>query len=344
MPDSFIPAFSLSAPPLDGRAAFEAYCEAVEPVFGCAQPAGEDPEHFQCDVAAWHLGTLMIGRFAATALSFERSEMIAAASGMDHILVQLYVTGGFVGRADHYPMRVEPGDLCLFDMSGTLRTDARAFGNISMMVPRAYFAAAFSDVGALNGYVLRGGEPRTSLVADYLRALVQRLPRLGKAEAEAAARAVVTLLVTILQQPSQLTDRPALERPASLLLAITRYVGEHLDDRALSAAALVGRFALSRATLYRLFEPLGGVSDYIRRRRLIGAAIEITGTAGGGKIADIAYRWGFESEGSFSRAFKRRFGLTPAAARELNARNWSAESADETSRPEQIFSRWLRTL
>jgi AraC-like DNA-binding protein len=339
-----IPGFALAAPPTAGGTALAAYCAAVEPVFRCTLPPGTAPAAFRCDVAAWHLGTLMIGRFAATALNFERDAMIAATSGMDHLLVQLYIAGDFTGFADDRPMRVGPDDICLFDMAGTLRTEASDFSNISMMVPRAYFAAAFRDVGALNGLVLRADAAQASLVADYLRALVMRLPQLGATEAEAAARAVITLLVTILQLQAPGTESVAHDRPPSLLLGITRHIGERLADPGLTTADLARHFNVSRATLYRLFEPLGGVSDYIRRRRLTGAAIELTGTAGSGKLADLAFRWGFDSEGSFSRAFKRRFGLTPASARMLSTRDRLATDVAGAIRPEERFSRWLRTL
>jgi AraC-like DNA-binding protein len=47
-----------------------------------------------------------------------------------------------------------------------------------------------------------------------------------------------------------------------------RFFDTHLTSPALEADMLVGNFGLSRASLYRLFSPIGGVAAYIRRERL----------------------------------------------------------------------------
>jgi hypothetical protein len=49
---------------------------------------------------------------------------------------------------------------------------------------------------------------------------------------------------------------------------IKRYIEQHLASPELSPASICAAFGLSRATLYRLFEPLGGIASSIRERRL----------------------------------------------------------------------------
>jgi AraC-like DNA-binding protein/SAM-dependent methyltransferase len=55
------------------------------------------------------------------------------------------------------------------------------------------------------------------------------------------------------------------------------------------------------------------VSEYIRRRRLDLAAIDIKK---GEKIIDVAIRYGYESQTAFSRAFSRFHGVAPSLARD----------------------------
>ena len=68
----------------------------------------------------------------------------------------------------------------------------------------------------------------------------------------------------------------------------------------------------------RLFSFLTQIplSEYIRRRRLTVSATDIQA---GGKIIDIAQRYGYESPAAFSRAFGQWHGCTPSAARHKNA-------------------------
>ncbi|MED5018498.1 AraC family transcriptional regulator [Paenibacillus chibensis] len=65
----------------------------------------------------------------------------------------------------------------------------------------------------------------------------------------------------------------------------------------------------------RMFSFLSGItlSEYIRRRRLTLAAIELSHSDS--KVIDIALKYGYASPDSFSRAFQNMHGVTPSEAR-----------------------------
>ncbi|MDF2542490.1 MAG: AraC family transcriptional regulator [Herbinix sp.] len=66
----------------------------------------------------------------------------------------------------------------------------------------------------------------------------------------------------------------------------------------------------------RLFQKVIGCGpmEYIRKRRLSNAAIEIS--FGHRYIKDIGFTWGFNSHENFVRAFKNQFGISPIQYRE----------------------------
>jgi AraC-like DNA-binding protein len=79
---------------------------------------------------------------------------------------------------------------------------------------------------------------------------------------------------------------------------------------------LARTFGLSRASLYRLFEPVGGVASYIRTRRLARARQELTAPGlEDRRIGPIAYRAGFHSIPAFNSAFRPAYGQTPRSTR-----------------------------
>jgi len=55
--------------------------------------------------------------------------------------------------------------------------------------------------------------------------------------------------------------------------------------------------------------------EYVKERRLIKASEEI---ANGKKIIDAALEYGYESHSGFTKAFKNKFGFSPALLRALS--------------------------
>lgn len=90
-------------------------------------------------------------------------------------------------------------------------------------------------------------------------------------------------------------------------------------SRAWTVAGLAREVALSRSALAERFVALMGEPpiQYLMRRRLALAAQMLR--TGGEAIVRVAERSGYESEAAFSRAFKREFGMPPAAWRRAEA-------------------------
>ncbi len=96
---------------------------------------------------------------------------------------------------------------------------------------------------------------------------------------------------------------------------ILNYIEEHLEEK-LTNKQLADIAGYSEYHFLQLFKAHTGqtVMEYICRRRLFRAMDEIVA---GGRIIDVAFRYGFESHSAFSRAFKREFGLSPSLLRTL---------------------------
>ena len=96
--------------------------------------------------------------------------------------------------------------------------------------------------------------------------------------------------------------------------AALRYIEEHLTGE-IDQERLARLAGTSNFQFQRVFSFITGVSlaEYIRRRRLTLAAIEIQTTKK--RILDIAFDYGYESHESFSRAFKKIHNISPSQAR-----------------------------
>ena len=118
----------------------------------------------------------------------------------------------------------------------------------------------------------------------------------------------------ILQQPHATASvHPARRND---LDAICRFIDMHLLSSELSPELVAGEFGMSRAVLFRVFKPMGGVATYIRRQRLGWAAARFAeGGASPKSIAVIARQLNFTSVPAFARAYKEHHGSSPARLR-----------------------------
>ncbi|MDF2629079.1 MAG: transcriptional regulator, AraC family [Symbiobacteriaceae bacterium] len=92
------------------------------------------------------------------------------------------------------------------------------------------------------------------------------------------------------------------------------YIEAHLLDE-IGFVDVARAVAFSPFHFHRLFQGVMGetITDHIRKRRLDGAAQQLVRTDR--RILDIAVTYRFESQASFTKAFRRAYGVAPGAYR-----------------------------
>ncbi|WP_096199920.1 AraC family transcriptional regulator [Bacillus sp. FJAT-45350] len=92
------------------------------------------------------------------------------------------------------------------------------------------------------------------------------------------------------------------------------YIEENLDST-IDLHEVANRAFCSEYHFKRLFSLLSGItiSEYIRRRRLTLAALELKDSQV--KVIDVAMKYGYQSPDAFSRAFQNFHGVTPSLSR-----------------------------
>ena len=157
------------------------------------------------------------------------------------------------------------------------------------------------------------------MAAAALQTLLSQIKRATAAEMDELVTGVVALAAPVIALSSSgrtSTSRSVVAAPLESFGSIARFIEANLASRELRIEEITRTFGLSRASLYRLFEPVGGVASYIRTRRLVRARKELTAPGlQDHRIGPIAYRAGFQSIPAFNRAFREAYGKTPGSAR-----------------------------
>jgi AraC family transcriptional regulator len=106
----------------------------------------------------------------------------------------------------------------------------------------------------------------------------------------------------------------SLNRMNKALAYIEEHLTEDIDYREVAKIAHCSEYHFKR-----MFSFLSGIglSEYIRRRRLTLAALDLKDT--NLRIIDVAVKYGYDSADSFSRAFHSIHGILPSEARGENA-------------------------
>lgn len=321
-------------------AAGDAYAVWRETVSAIFEPTLDADEHepFRAEVGMFHLGDLLFSNTSVTQQRFARTPRMIRRDGMDHFLIQVYYKGGYRGDVDGDSIDLRPGEVSILDLAKPLATKADSSDTLSLIVPRRRLDSLLAT-DRLHGRVLRGTQ--ASLFSDYVFSLQRRLPSLLQEEA-ASATQVLTGLFAALARPAIAVPLPAVQRELALARA-RRHIENQLHRPRLGTEEIRSAAAISRAGLYRLFEPCGGVARYLLTRRLARCRQALENPQDRRLIAEIAYAHGFVSEAHFSRAFRREYGVTPSEARRCGRpATRTAAIVPKTSASGTGFNDWLR--
>ena len=100
----------------------------------------------------------------------------------------------------------------------------------------------------------------------------------------------------------------------SILEKTIELIEDNLDNQELNISFISNKVFVSPYYLQRIFYSLIGktIGAYIRERRLTEAGTDIKK---GEKVADVAIKYGYDSQESFTRAFKKFHGVNPGVAK-----------------------------
>ncbi|MCJ2131690.1 helix-turn-helix domain-containing protein [Methylobacterium sp. E-045] len=320
--------------PTDPALLAQSWCRHLAPVFE-AELASDADLAAPIALTTYHFGEALIGSVTAPAQRLERSARTIARQGVDHILIQFYTAGqGRVGAARR-ETEVKASQLVVFDLAQPIVSEAGPVSATNVMLPRKLLGDQITTIENLHGQALDyRSAPVRNLSYTYLSGLVASATAAESHQLRYLSSAAADLCAACFQPDAN--QAPALDRLNKV--AICQFIEQELASESLGIDALIIRFGLSRATLYRLFEEEDGVASHIRERRLL-RAMKLLGAEGGRpRISSVAYATGFSDEKTFSRAFRRRFGFLPSEA----LAEWPVAPYGQDNAP--VLLGWMRSL
>lgn len=243
-------------------------------------------------------------------------------------MTQISGRSGFIWN--DFQRVVDVGDLALTNKSAGFWEYNRTGINESLS-----FLIEFDQIG-LPESMVHAAVPQvqhsaiTPLLLNQVRAVHQNADRLAAGPvAEAVGKSTVALVRALVASvgAGARTRREIAEE--TLLVRVLAYVRAHLTDPDLTAARIAHVHNISIRSLYRLCEA-GDVrlEPWIIQQRLVGARKDLAAPQFAYRtIEGIARSWGFTNASHFTRRFRRAYGMTPRAWREVSRLGRPAGSA-----------------
>lgn len=279
----------------------------------------------------------------------ERADLVgrpfrAGGRSLDHLGFCLVLDGAIEVEAGGAAAVAKAGDIALLNLREPMRlvfgSQGSMTSSLTLWVRRTRLPIQLTQ-SPLPGVLAKAVAPGIAVVAAAFRALLTQLDTITVKEMDELVVGLVVLVAHAmpLRTTSNLSQ-PKPPAPLETFVTLCRYIEGNLTARDLGVEKLAATFGLSRASLYRLFEPVGGVASFIRERRLARAVQELT-TPGlqDRRIGPIAYQAGFHSIAAFNRAFRAAYGETPRDIRKQTS--GITTIVKEPPHEIGILARWL---
>jgi AraC-like DNA-binding protein len=295
---------------------FELWRWAVAPMFEIDAAKSQDRSSYRVQSDGYYYDEMPISATHAAATSYDRPSRVIAKAGLDNVLLSIYEDRDYLICADGQERTIRAGDIVALDLSRPSRITAPEAASITVIVPRHLLSNLSANLDDSHGLVLPKGSPLNALLASHMRELLIQAPRLDRVAGLAVTRATAALAAACLGTAEEGRVPASSSIRTAVLRLIRQAIDENLGNPELGPDFLARRFALSRARLYRMFEPLGGVKSYIQQRRLMRAHQAISDPAFFHEsITTLAERYGFMDKSAFSRAYRALYGVSPSESR-----------------------------
>jgi AraC-like DNA-binding protein len=274
---------------------------------------------FSGSIDSYRVGNLTFMECRTDPISQSRPLARISTDSVRQLVFHVAVEGTFETATGLYPRRTVvqsgPGILAL-DMNQPMQMTRSTCRLLAFFLPRELVESVLPEAESIHGRVIEYHSPLARMIPKHLAHLCDKLPTMSAPDAYDAMHTCAMLIAAAFGKQTGLSGNARAAARAAMFATARRYIEANLGQLDLTLENVLAVSQLSRPTLYRLFEPEGGLAAYIRNRRLREAADELHRHPHRA-IVEVAYGWGFNSASDFSRAFRRAYEMSPSDFRAL---------------------------
>jgi len=303
--------WKFSTEPLPSGDQLEAWSGWFRPVFDVHPEEAERPG-FEAEYLAWNIGDITLTWNSAPATRTVRTPWHLRHSPVDHWVITYSTDGATALSTDSGHLKVPAGVPLVWSLGHS--SDSRRTGTerLQLYLPRDSFAKIGASLDKASGSAL--DTPTGRLLAEYMSLLHRNLDGLASEDVVRLRDAIEAMVAAALLPSDEQIVNASPHVELTLMERVRRAVRRNLRSPLLGPDMLCREAAMSRSKLYRVLEREGGVASYIQRCRL-SESFAMLCDVSSPTVASIAETLCFADASSFTRAFRREFGIRPSDVR-----------------------------
>lgn len=283
------------------------------PVFDIRPKDSPDDRYFPARNEVWNLGGLIVSRIIAPAATAVRTRANLGQAPIDHWVLGCCRKGMTTIQTDRAIVKAATNKPYLWSLGEASYSTRTQVDRVQILLPRDRFPEIRSQIDALCGSILDG--PSAAVLGEYLSALSRWLASVPPEAIPRIAASVHNMISACLVPNADNVERAEADMNGFHFDRVRRAVLMHLRSPSLGPGVLCKLVGISRSSLYRLFMYEGGIMCYIQRQRLLQAHAVLSDPLNRQTILAVSEDLCFSDASSFSRAFRREFGLSPSDVR-----------------------------
>ena len=267
----------------------------------------------EMDIYTWK--HLRLSCIRSNAIKLKRLPQEPLHTGQDAYFGVVLLSGEYMLEQAGREVFLSPGDMTIYDATRPHRiTCPGSFSKLIVSIPREVMRQKLAGVEHCTAMKIPGSKGIGAVAADFMRASASQAKGMSQLAFDALSDNALDLFTLALQEIRPPTSQLSRSRSLSLY-NIKACVEKHLAHPQLDSQMIAQATGLSSRYINELLAAEDtSLMRYVWERRLEKTHQEILGAHQTGlAVSDIAMKWGFNDLSHFSRAFKRKFGVSPRA-------------------------------
>lgn len=305
-------ASTFSTRPFPVRDQARVWAEWFQPTFDM-HPEAEEQEGFAAEYSVWNVGDIFMTLATGPATRAIRTPAHVRRSPIDHWVLSYCRQCPMTISTNGKDVSADAGVPFLWSLGYALDGRSISAPRLQVYMPRD----SFKDVTTILDMAVAStlDTQRGQLLADYLMLLKRSLPHLSSEDAARLPAAIQAMLGVCLAPTPDAMAAASRQIQLTFMERVRQVVRRNLRSPSLGPDRLCREAGMSRSQLYRVLEQAGGVANYIKRCRLAESFVLLSDVSNSQAIQEIAEILCFSDASTFSRVFRREFGVSPGDVR-----------------------------